>query len=189
MIKQKGMLITAIMVFLLSACATTTRTAQNTMNDRDSDDSSSRYSDYAPPDYASRLPSRIHTNERTILIDPSVHAWGAYNSDGYLVRAGLATAGSSWCEDIGRPCRTKIGHFRIFSLGSSECKSSRYPIPDGGAPMPYCMFFNGHQGLHGSYQVVEGNVSHGCVRVEVDDAEWIRFNFARVGTKVIVQPY
>ena len=135
------------------------------------------------------MPQRIYTGEKTILIDPNVHAWGAYDADGYLVRAGLATAGSDWCGDINRACHTRPGSFRIFSLGSEACKSSIYPLPKGGAPMPYCMFFNGNQGLHGSYQVVEGNVSHGCVRLQVFDAKWIRFDFARVGTKVIVKPY
>lgn len=124
-----------------------------------------------------------------IVIDPNVHVWGAYDANGNLVKAGLATAGNDWCPDIKRACRTKAGSFRIQSLGSAGCKSSIYPLPKGGAPMPYCMFFNGHQGLHGSYQVVEGNLSHGCVRLQVADAQWIRFNFARIGTKVIVKPY
>lgn len=142
-----------------------------------------------PPNYAARLPQHINTREKTILVDPNVHAWGAYNSQGELIKAGLATAGSSWCSDIGRPCKTKPGTFRVNSLGARSCKSSMYPLPRGGAPMPYCMFFNRHQGLHGSYNVVEGNASHGCVRMQVSDAEWVRFNFANVGTKVIVRPY
>jgi lipoprotein-anchoring transpeptidase ErfK/SrfK len=144
-----------------------------------------------PPDYAARIPSSINTHEKTIVIDPNVHVWGAYNSNGNLVRAGLATAGADWCADIKRRCHTKSGSFRIASLGSASCKSSIYPLPHGGAPMPYCMFFNGNQGLHGSPSsvVVEGNLSHGCVRVRIPDAEWIRFNFANVGTKVIVKPY
>lgn len=141
-----------------------------------------------PPNYAARLPQYIGTSEKVIVVDPKVHAWGAY-SGGILIRAGLATAGNSWCPDIQRSCRTKAGTFRIQSLGSRGCKSSIYPLPRGGAPMPYCMFFNKNQGLHGSYDVVEGNVSHGCVRMRVDDAEWVRFNFATVGTKVIVRPY
>jgi len=114
---------------------------------------------------------------------------GAYDRDGHLIRAGLATAGGHWCDDVKRPCRTGVGTFRINSLGSASCKSTLYPKPKGGAPMPYCMFFNGHQGLHGSAYVFEGNGSHGCVRVRVEDAEWIRFNFANIGTKVIVRPY
>lgn len=142
------------------------------------------------PDYTSRLPSHIETHgQRVIVVDPTVHAWGAYDTNGDLIRAGLATAGSSYCPDIKRACKTRAGTFRINSLGAASCKSSIYPLPRGGAPMPYCMFFNGHQGLHGSYNVVEGNASHGCVRLRVQDAEWIRFNFAKIGTKVIVKPY
>lgn len=140
-------------------------------------------------DYASRLPSTISTGEKTILVDPNVHAWGAYNKEGELVRAGLATAGNDYCPDIKRSCRTSSGSFRIQSLGNASCKSTIYPLPKGGAPMPYCMFFNGDQGLHGSYEVVEGNVSHGCVRMHVEDAKWIRNHFATIGTKVIVKPY
>jgi lipoprotein-anchoring transpeptidase ErfK/SrfK len=64
-------------------------------------------------------------------------------------------------------------------------------MPHGGAPMPYCMFFNRNQALHGSpdHEVVDGNISHGCVRMHVPEAEWLRYNFVHVGTKVIVRPY
>ena len=142
------------------------------------------------PDYAARMPQHIATGGRkVIVVDPSVHAWGAYGPDGDLIRGGLATAGSSWCADIKRPCRTRVGTFHIQSLGNFNCKSTIYPLPKGGAPMPYCMFFNGNQGLHGSYNVVDANASHGCVRLHVADAEWVRFNFATIGTKVIVRPY
>jgi len=145
----------------------------------------------APADYASRLPQHLNTGEKTILIDPNVHAWGAYNASGNLVRAGLVTAGGKWCPDIRRACKTRAGSFRIQSLGSPGCKSTIYPLPHGGAPMPFCMFFNKNQGMHGTYGngVVEGNISHGCVRMHPNDAEWIRYNFATVGTKVIVRPY
>jgi lipoprotein-anchoring transpeptidase ErfK/SrfK len=142
--------------------------------------------------YASRLPQHLNTNgQKVILVDPNVHAFGAYNSNGELIKAGLAVAGANWCADRGRPCKTKAGSFRIQSLGAASCKSTIYPLPRGGAPMPYCMFFNGNQGLHGTYPggLAEANLSHGCVRVSVADAEWIRFNFANIGTKVIVKSY
>jgi hypothetical protein len=141
--------------------------------------------------YESRLPQSISAREKTIIVDPKVHAWGAYGADGNLIRAGLATAGGDWCADIGRPCRTRAGSFRIQSLGSEACKSSLYPRPHGGAHMPYCMFFNGSQGLHGTSDagMVEANVSHGCVRMYTPDAEWVRFNFANVGTRVVVKSY
>lgn len=140
--------------------------------------------------YASRLPSQISSTSKTVLIDPNVHAWGAYNN-GKLLNAGLAVAGADWCPDIGRRCHTSSGTFRVSSLGSAGCKSSLYPKPRGGAPMPYCMFFNGNQAMHGSSpsHLAEANLSHGCVRLRVSDAEWLRFNFVNVGTKVIVRPY
>ncbi|MBX3710027.1 MAG: L,D-transpeptidase [Gammaproteobacteria bacterium] len=153
---------------------------------------------YSRPQHHVSMPGHIKPpGEKVIIVDPRIHAFGAYSADGKLLLSGLATAGSSWCADIKRSCRTKSGSFRIFSLGSAGCKSSKYPLPRGGAPMPYCMFFNGHQGLHGSYQVVYGNVSHGCVRVTVNNAKWLRYNFVEGpnasnnyrGTKVIVKPY
>lgn len=169
-------------IFILSGC---------TMQQASTHHAYVRQPDQPPPvaDYTQRMPSKIATGERTIVVDPNAHAWAAYGSDGYLLRAGLATAGGSWCADIKRPCKTRAGSYRIFSLGNANCKSSIYPLPRGGAPMPYCMFFNGNQGLHGSYNVVEGNVSHGCVRLRVSDAEWIRHNFATTGTKVIIRSY
>ncbi|TAK75440.1 MAG: L,D-transpeptidase, partial [Gammaproteobacteria bacterium] len=141
--------------------------------------------------YASRLPQHIQTNEKVVVVDPKVHAWGAYDANGNLIRSGLASAGANWCPDLHRRCHTSVGTFRVYSLGSASCKSSIYPIPRGGAPMPYCMFFNRNLALHGSpaSHVVDGNVSHGCVRLRVNDAEWLRFNFVRVGTKVIIKPY
>lgn len=144
---------------------------------------------HASSSYASRLSPTAHYGEKVIIINPRRHVWGAYSADGKLLRAGLATAGSSWCPDIHRACRTRSGTFRIYTLGSRSCYSKRYPVGRGGAPMPYCMFFNGNQGLHGSHEIAEANLSHGCVRISVSDAEWVRFNFATIGTKVIVMSY
>lgn len=135
---------------------------------------------------------------KKIIVDPKIHMWGAYNEDGELVRTGMATAGKDYCPDIGRPCRTKTGTFRIQSLGESNCRSRTFPVGRGGAPMPYCMFFNDKgQALHGSYQVAPANLSHGCVRLKVKDARWLRYNFAEeptslnesLGTIVVVKPY
>lgn len=144
-----------------------------------------------PADYSSRIPSKIATNEKTVIVDPRVHAWGAYDGEGNLVKAGVASAGSDYCRDLHRPCHTKVGSFRVYSLGDADCKSHIFPIPRGGAPMPYCMFFNSGQALHGvpPYEVGDGNYSHGCVRLQVGDAEWLRHNFVNVGTRVVIKPY
>ncbi|MBV9575844.1 MAG: L,D-transpeptidase [Gammaproteobacteria bacterium] len=144
------------------------------------------------------IPAAIKAQgEKLILVDPKEHAWGAYNATGQLIRWGLATAGANWCNDTGRPCRTKEGVFRIYSSGDETCISTKFPIPEGGAPMPYCMYFNGGEALHGSNEVVYDNVSHGCVRLHVSDAKWLRYQFAEGpnatnhyrGTKVIIKSY
>lgn len=170
--------------FALSSCAYDSASSYN-----------NRYSGYRPDfnaDYSSRLPGSMNTNgKKIVLVDPAVHTWGAYGEDGNLIRAGIATAGGDFCPDIGKPCRTDVGTFRVSSVGGGECKSKKYPLPNGGGLMPYCMFFSNGQALHGSPDnaLIEANISHGCVRMRIPDAEWLRNNFVAVGTKVVVLPY
>lgn len=135
--------------------------------------------------------------EKQIIVDPKIHMWAAYDEDGKLVKSGIATAGSDYCRDLGRPCRTKVGHFRIDSLGEANCRSRTFPLYRGGAPMPYCMYFANGMALHGSNEVVRGNRSHGCVRMHKEDAKWIRYHFAEeptpnnegLGTIVVIKHY
>jgi len=136
------------------------------------------------------MPQQIDPpGEKVIIVDPIEHAWGAYSPDGTLIRSGLAAAGADYCPDMGSECHTEVGSFRIRSLGDGSCKSPSFPIPNGGAPMPYCMYFNELQALHGSYELAHANISHGCVRMRVSDARWLRYNFAQIGTLVIIKPY
>lgn len=137
-------------------------------------------------------------NEKIIVVDPLNLAWGAYDTDGKLIHWGPASLGADYCKDIDEACRTRPGSFRIYSLGSSDCISHKFPLPDGGAPMPYCMYFNNGQALHGEPNGLPGfNASHGCVRLYVNDAEWLRYYFAEApnpgndyrGTRVIVGSY
>lgn len=140
------------------------------------------------------VPGKIASNgEKAVVVFPGQHMWGAYNVSGDLVRWGIATAGADDCPDTDSSCRTKTGEFRIFSLGNNNCVSNKYDD----APMPYCMYFNGGQALHGSNDVQFRNVSHGCVRLHVDDAKWLRYHFVEGptqanhyrGTKVIIMSY
>ncbi len=63
--------------------------------------------------------------------------------------------------------------------------------------MPYCMYFTGSQAIHGSNEVEFSNVSHGCVRIHVDDAKWLRYKFVEGpdlannyrGTKIVIMDY
>lgn len=158
--------------------------------------STAAVSDFKSPPFPTQIEPR---SEKFIVVSPRIHAWGAYNADGSLAAYGLASAGANYCQDIKKPCRTKVGTFRIYAMGDERCYSSKYPLPDGGAPMPFCMYFNGNQALHGSPEkaVVRGNVSHGCVRMHASDAEWLRYNFVDSssgyngyqGTKVVILPY
>lgn len=139
------------------------------------------------------LPPSISTFEKVVLVDPNHHFWGAYTSHGHLIRWGIATTGARQCQEYQSDCKTSSGTFRIYSLGNESCTSRKYD----GAAMPYCMFFNGGEALHGSSDIQFSNISHGCVRVHISDAKWLRYHFVEgpnqknnyKGTKIIILPY
>lgn len=136
------------------------------------------------------FPSRISPpGVRLFIFSPRKNAWAAYMPDGRLVGYGRASGGAGWCSDIKRSCRTPRGTFTVHSLGSAGCKSTRYPLGKGGAPMPYCMFFSKYYAVHGSPHVPNYNASHGCVRVKPVAAKWLRYNFMTIGTRVVVTSY
>lgn len=125
--------------------------------------------------------------EKTIQIDLSLLAWGAYDADGKLVRWGPASGGKGFCPDIQQKCKTVTGTFKIQRKGNAKCKSNTYPVDNPGAPMPYCMFFHGGYAMHGSNEVPGYHASHGCVRMWVDDAKWLNQEFVEIGTPVVVK--
>jgi L,D-transpeptidase ErfK/SrfK len=137
------------------------------------------------------FPIRITPFDRSVIIvDLDDQAFAAYDTFGSLVYWGPISAGQDWCPDIERGCNTPTGKYYIQSKGGPGCISSKYPIPDGGAPMPYCMFFHGGYALHASPSVPGYNASHGCVRLFYEDAEWLNKKFIETGekkTEVIVR--
>ena len=124
---------------------------------------------------------RIRPTGKVFIFDPRQHKWFAYNN-GRLIASGRAAGGAGYCKDIGRSCRTPTGTFRILHKGGANCRSTRYPRPNGGARMDYCMFFSKYYAIHGSNHVPAANVSHGCVRVEPSAARWLHGNFLFDGT-------
>jgi hypothetical protein len=83
----------------------------------------------------------------------------------------------------GRPgFLTRCGKFSIDPDRRFEKHtSSEFPPPHGGAPMPFSLFFNGGQAIHGG----DPNApSHGCVHVAVPEAErvfkWVADHAVRV---------
>jgi len=181
LLRLVSLMLSCSCMFILASCATS--------------GSPNNYYYSSNTNYGERLPQHVDTgNKRMVLIDPNVHAWGAYDADGSLVRAGLATAGGAVCpsDAVGESdCRTASGTFHITAIGGADCYSKKYPQPYGGGLMPFCMYFHGGQALHGSPDdiVVEDNISHGCVRMQIPEAEWMVNNFAHVGTKIVVVPY
>lgn len=129
----------------------------------------------------SPLPQNSDTNgEELVKVDLSDFAWAAYDPDGTLVKWGPISGGKSYS--------TIKGTFTFYRKQGSGCVSSKYPIPRGGAPMPFCMHFKGGYAMHGSPSVPGYHASHGCVRLFTDDAQWLNQNFVDTGTtKVEVQ--
>ncbi|HEX5037822.1 MAG TPA: L,D-transpeptidase [bacterium] len=146
----------------------------------------------------SPFPKKRDTDgEKLVVVDLSQLAWGAYDEDGKLVFWGPASGGKNWCPDVRSRCRSPDGEFSALSKGGRKCKSGKFPIGKGGAPMPYCMFFRRGYALHGSPEVPGYNASHGCVRLFTEDALWLNEFFVETpskendfhGTRVLVLPY
>jgi L,D-transpeptidase ErfK/SrfK len=140
----------------------------------------------------SPMPRRIEPYGRGVLIiNLGLQAFGAYDEYGYLVHWGPMSGGQNWCPDVGRGCRTITGQFYVFDKKGPQCISSKYPIPEGGAPMPFCMFFYRGYAMHASF-LPGHHASHGCIRLFYEDAQWLNQNFIRMGrggTKVIIQSF
>jgi L,D-transpeptidase ErfK/SrfK len=126
--------------------------------------------------------------EKVIIVSTSQDqlAFGAYDEQGELKHWGPISSARGYCPDMGTECHTPIGKFAIYRKEGAGCKSTKFPIPNGGAPMPYCMFFRGGLALHGSYEVPGYNDSHGCVRLFVNDAEWLNNEFTKDTKNVAV---
>jgi len=129
-------------------------------------------------------------------------AWAAYepipgqNLRSRLVWWGPANGGSKICRETGRlECKTHPGMYWIMKLHKASKRSDLYPVDCAdkkicGHPMPYYMPFHlDGTGLHGDRWLVGRNVSHGCVRMFIEDAKWLNRQFAFVGMPVVVEDY
>lgn len=130
------------------------------------------------------------TGQKQFIFDPKAYAWAAYDEDGNRVMTGGASGGKDFCEDVGQSCRTVTGNFKVYNKRGLECRSGEYPVEtEGGAKMPYCMYFYRGYTIHAAYEVPMANTSHGCVRVFPSAAKWLSENFMTVGTKVTILSY
>lgn len=144
----------------------------------------------------SAAPSPRH--EKVLVIDLAHFTWTAYDAQQQPIKSGSAIGGRKWCPDLQAACKTPSGEFRVQRKGGPACKSNTYPLPDGGAPMPHCTFFKGGYAVHGwrGKQFTQ-HLSHGCVRVSLDDALWLHQEFLDtpandsfgLGTPIRILPY
>lgn len=133
--------------------------------------------------------------EKTIYVSQKKLAWGAYDAEGELLWWGPASPGIGKCNVAGG-CATPSGSFRIIRKQDIDCVSTVFPRradgDNGGALMPYCMYFFRGFALHGSYEVPGYKASHGCVRLFTEDARWLNEEFIDLpggpmkGTRVIL---
>jgi len=130
------------------------------------------------------------TGTKEFIFDPKASVWAAYDANGVLVMTGSGSGGKDFCEDVGKPCRTVTGSFHVYNKRGLECKSGEYPVEtEGGAKMPYCMYFYRGFTIHAAYEVPEYNSSHGCIRVLPSAAKWLNEQFITIGTHVTVLSY
>lgn len=136
-------------------------------------------------------PLAIHPlGQKLFIFDPKAAAWAAYDANGNRVMTGSGSGGKDFCEDVQQPCRTVTGTFRVYNKRGVNCLSGEYPVEtEGGAKMPYCMYFFRGYTIHAGYDVPTYNTSHGCIRVLPSAAKWLNEQFISVGTKVIVLSY
>lgn len=86
----------------------------------------------------------------------------------------------------GKPgMETPSGVFAIKTkLDLARMQGDDYDVEN----VPFTMYYEGNYAIHGTYwhHNFGTPVSHGCVNVAVDHAQWL-FKWAKVGTPVIVQ--
>ncbi|PSB14012.1 hypothetical protein C7B76_17800 [filamentous cyanobacterium CCP2] len=79
---------------------------------------------------------------------------------------------------------TLAGSFAVQSRHrTARMQGDDYDVPD----VPFVMYYDGNYGIHGTYWHNQFGtpMSHGCVNVAVDHAEWL-YNWAAIGTPVVV---
>ncbi|MBI5913366.1 L,D-transpeptidase family protein [Candidatus Azambacteria bacterium] len=145
-------------------------------------------SDWEAAEHDTPVPRELAGLEgKLILIDLGAQAFGAYEN-GALVLWGpiSSSAGRVECgraHEKKRRCITPTGNFCVLGKDRDRI-SSKYPPPNGGAPMKYAIRFYGDYWIHAG--ALPGRPdSHGCIRVFLDDAQWL-FSWTNRKTAVFI---
>lgn len=143
--------------------------------------------------FAAFLPSG---SQKQIYVALEKQAWAAYDYNGKLVKWGPLSAGSEKCLDQTEGCQTPTGAFSVTRKHGMDCVSNKFPQRmdgrRGGGEMPFCIFFYKGYALHGSSDLPGYPASYGCLRLFVEDAQWLNNEFVELpvdgkrGTQVII---
>lgn len=116
----------------------------------------------------------IGDGERWVDVDLTSQWTYAYEGD-QLIRSFIVSTGT-WQYP------TVTGQYRIYvKYDSAPMSGPGYYLPG----VPYIMYFYKGYGLHGTYwhNNFGTPMSHGCVNLTIDDAEWL-YHWASIGTLV-----
>lgn len=125
---------------------------------------------------ASKMMALQNTNQRWIQVDVTNQRLIAWEG-GRQVYAVIVSTGK-------QATPTHPGVFTIQTkLRRDRMRGQGYDVPN----VPYAMYYHGGYAIHGAYwhHNFGTPVSHGCVNVAVNHAEWL-YNWTSVGTPVII---
>ncbi len=120
------------------------------------------------------IPEEVEADTRWIDVDLSEQTIYAYEGN-TLIQSFLVSTGTS-----AHP--TVTGQFHVYvKYRYTDMSGPGYYLPD----VPFTMYFYQGYGIHGTYwhNNFGTPMSHGCVNLRTDEAEWI-YNWASVGTLV-----
>jgi len=140
----------------------------------------------AQPPLLSQSSSSASEQVTRIVVSISEQTLLAYSGDKVLRRVTVSTADGptlSTGQDLEGP-HNHVGHFGVYKKNVDHV-SGQY-----GSPMPFSMFFWKGHAIHATephlYAKLGSPASHGCVRTNLEDAQWL-FERTPLGTPVIVE--
>lgn len=130
-----------------------------------------------PEEIAAQVEQLRQSNQRWLQVDLSNQRLYAWEGDTPVYAVIVST---------GKPSTPTVrGVFAVQSMHrTTRMRGATYDVPN----VPWTMYFHRGYAIHGAYwhHNFGTPVSHGCVNVAVDHAEWF-FNWASIGTPVVVQ--
>lgn len=121
-------------------------------------------------------PEDISANEFWVEVNLSTQQLIAHRGDKVLKTFTVSTG--TWATP------TVTGHYQVYVMYQATTMSGPgYYLPD----VPWTMYFYKGYGIHGAYwhNNFGTEMSHGCVNMKIDEAQWVYDN-SQIGTWVVI---